>query len=71
MLNSNLIQIQVTPDIATKIRLLAESGFFAIKTGSAQCNFHEGVLKSIKTELLTYAHDIHIDTTVKGLILKA
>ena len=49
-----LIKIEVTPDIAAKIRFMAESGIFAIKTGNANLNFHEGVLKSIKTELMSY-----------------
>lgn len=50
----DLIKIEVTPDIAYTIRALAEAGVFAIKTGNASLNFHEGVLKSIKTELMTY-----------------
>lgn len=56
-----LISIEVTPDIATKIRLLAESGFFAIKTGNAQCSFIRNELKSIKTEIFTYQRDISFD----------
>lgn len=50
-----LITIQVTPDVGSKIRFMAESGVFAIKTGNVSLNFHEGVLKSIKTEIFTYA----------------
>lgn len=57
-----LITIEVTPDIAAKIRLMAESGLFAIKTGNATLNFHSGALKSIKTELYTYSNDLSIDT---------
>lgn len=49
----NLISIEVTPDIAAKIRGLAEAGVFAIHTGNANLNFHEGILKSVKTELFT------------------
>lgn len=61
MLTSDLIKIEVTPDIAFKIRLMAESGLFAIKTGNAQCNFINGELKSIKTELYTYSKDVALD----------
>lgn len=70
MLTSNLITIEVTADIAAKIRLMAESGMFAIKTGSAQCNFLNGELKSIKTELLTYAQPKSLDIIEATLILK-
>lgn len=49
-----LISIEVTPDIAAKIRFMADSGVFAISTGNASLNFHEGILKSIKTEFFTY-----------------
>ena len=52
----SLISIEVTPDIATKIRGMAEAGVFSIKTGNAQLNFHEGILKSIKTEFFSYPH---------------
>jgi len=54
MLISDLIKIEVTPDIASKIRFLAESGIFAIHTGNATLNFKDGLLKSIKTELYSY-----------------
>lgn len=50
-----LISIEVTPDIAAKIRFLAESGVFSIIKGNATLNFDTGLLKSIKTELYTYA----------------
>ena len=51
---SPLITIEVTPDIARKIRALAEAGVFAIKTGNAQINCLEGEFKSIKTEYFHY-----------------
>lgn len=50
----SLIKIEVTPDIAAKIRFLAESGVFAIKTGNATINFHKGDIKSIKTDFFYY-----------------
>jgi len=58
---TNLISIEVTPDIAAKLRFLAESGVFAIKTGNATLNFHEGELKTIKIELYTYSTQQKID----------
>lgn len=48
------ISIEVTPDIALKIRGMAEAGLFAIDTGNATLSFKDGVLKSIKSELYTY-----------------
>lgn len=49
-----LIKLEVTSDIASKIRFMAESGVFSIKTGNVSLNFHEGTLKSIKSEIFTY-----------------
>ena len=49
-----LVTIEVTEDIAGKIRFMAESGIFAIKKGNATLNFDAGELKSIKTELFSY-----------------
>lgn len=65
-----LIEIQVTADIAAKIRLMAESGLFAIKTGNATCNFVNGELKSVKTELYTYAQAKPVDFIERTVILK-
>lgn len=65
-----LISLQVTPDIAAKLLFMSESGLFAIRTGNASLNFHEGVLKSIKTELLSYPQIKTIDSVHTGLILK-
>lgn len=65
----SLINIEVTPDIAQKIRLMAESGLFAIKTGNAQCNFSNGELKSVKTEIITYAQK-EIDNLSIPIILE-
>lgn len=49
-----LITLEVTPDIASKIRFMAESGVFAIDTGNASLNFQGGKMKSIKTERYSY-----------------
>lgn len=49
-----LVSIEVSQDIAKKIRFLAESGVFAITKGSATLHFDQKELKSIKTELYTY-----------------
>lgn len=50
----NLIKIEVTADIASKIRACAEAGVFSINTGNFQVNIANGIIKSIKTELYTY-----------------
>lgn len=72
----DLISIEVTPDIAVKIRALAEAGVFAITTGNASINFVGGNIKTIKTEY--YHHypqsqetpiDIHQTSTIlKGVV---
>lgn len=61
MSSFELIKIEVTPDIAAKIRFLAESGIFAINTGNATLNFKDGLIKSIKTELYSYPQPV-LDT---------
>jgi hypothetical protein len=68
-----LISLEITPDIALKIRGLAEAGVFAIHTGNATLNFHEGVLKSIKTELYSYpslSPPVSLDIKKRQPILK-
>lgn len=65
-----LIKIEVTPDIAIKIRLMADAGLFAIKSGNATCNFTNGILKTIKTELYTYAKEEPLDFIESTLILE-
>lgn len=59
------ITIEVTPDIAAKIRGMADSGVFAIIKGSATLNFVNGVLKIVKTEVYTtvqpYPHLKNVD----------
>lgn len=59
-----LVTIQVTEDIAAKIRFMAESGVFAITTGNASLNFHNGMLKSIKTEMMSYPQVVNEAPTV-------
>lgn len=49
-----LIAVEITTDVAAKIRFMAESGLFNLQTGNATLNFHEGILKSIKTEVYSY-----------------
>ncbi len=67
----SLIKIEVTPDIATKIRFMAEAGIFSIKRGNATLNFDANVLKSIKTELFVHAESYpHMDTGEQATILK-
>lgn len=65
-----LVVIEVTPDIALKIRGLAEAGVFSIKTGNATINFHEGAVKSIKTEYFSYPHVESVDALEKVSIME-
>lgn len=69
---SELITIEVTPDIAAKIRFMAEGGVFAMAGGSATLNFApNGELKSIKRELFTYAKSVDNPNTNKnGVMMK-
>lgn len=46
--------MQVTPDIAVKIRALAEAGVFSMVKGNVSLNFDGGELKSVKTEVYSY-----------------
>lgn len=51
-----LISIELTPDIATKLRFMVESGVFDVRGGNVTLNFApNGELKSIKKELFSYA----------------
>lgn len=50
MLNSDLYNIEVTADIAAKIRLLAETGVFAMRGGSCELHFDpEGNISQVVT----------------------
>lgn len=51
-----LVKIEVTPDVAIKIRFLAESGLFDMRGANAILSFDErGNLKTIKKETFFYA----------------
>lgn len=51
-----LIPVELTPDVAIKLRLMMESGIFDLRGGNATLNFApNGELKSIKKELFYYA----------------
>lgn len=64
-----LISIEVTPDIASKIRACAEAGVFSIRTGNATLNFLNGNIKSIKTEFFSYPLNKEIDISQTVAIL--
>lgn len=51
-----LIKLEVTPDIAVKLRFMMTEGIFDIRGGNVTLNFApNGELKSIKKELFSYA----------------
>ena len=55
MLNSSpTVTIEVTPDIALKIRQMADLGVFSLITGTLTLHFLKGELKSGKTEITTH-----------------
>lgn len=52
----SLIPVELTPDVAIKLRFMMESGVFDLRGASATLNFApNGELKSIKTETFKYA----------------
>lgn len=51
-----LINIEVTPDIAAKIKAIAEQGVFTLDTGSAEIHFKDGNLLKIITHRVSYPH---------------
>lgn len=68
-----LISIQVTEDIATKIKFMAESGVFAIEKGSATLNFVDKKLLTIKTEIYSHASLSTVNSNsheVHGIVVK-
>lgn len=67
MSNFDLITIEVTPDVAAKIRALAEAGVFSIKTGNAQCNFVNGQLKTVKTEYYYHYPQVNEKNTLDSV----
>lgn len=51
-----LIKVELTPDIAIKLRFMMESGVFDMRGGNATLAFApNGELKSIKKETFHYA----------------
>ena len=51
-----LVGIEITPKLAQMIRFLGESGVFDIQDGSAELHFKDGQLRTIKRQLMSYAH---------------
>jgi len=50
-----LVSVELTPDMAEKLRFMVQSGVFDIRGGNATLSFApNGELKSIKRELFTY-----------------
>ncbi len=50
-----LVSIEVTPDVAVKLRFIAESGVFDMRGGNAILSFSPaGELKTIKKEVFYY-----------------
>jgi hypothetical protein len=55
MLISELIRIDVTPNIATALKFMIEAGTFDIKGGNVTLSFDPaGNLKTIKKEVFVY-----------------
>lgn len=48
------IQLEITPDIAEKIRFMSEEGVFGLLTGSAELHFKDGRLLKIITHRTSY-----------------
>jgi hypothetical protein len=56
MLTFNLIKVELTPNIASALRFMVESGVFDIKDGSATLHFgSNGRLNKIERKLYTVA----------------
>lgn len=57
-----LIPVELTPDIAIKLRFMIESGIFDMRGGNAVLSFApNGELKSIKKEQFMYASKLPVD----------
>lgn len=72
MSTSNLYSIEVTADIADKIRIMAELGVFAAKNGSCEIHFDsQGNISQVVTH--AYHKVVHRKTIgevdMKGVIL--
>lgn len=50
-----LITVEVTADIAEKIRFMAEQGVFGIIDGSAELHFKKGRLGTVMTKRISYS----------------
>lgn len=68
-----LIKVELTPDIAVKLRFMMEAGIFDIRGGNAVLSFDAtGHLKSIKRELFTYALPVNSEVLMKkDVMIKA
>lgn len=65
--NVPLVNLDVTPDIASKLRFMVSSGVFDMRGGSVTLNFApNGELKSIKKEI--FIHNNGFDAS-KGAML--
>lgn len=49
-----LISIEVTPDIAAKIRMLAEEGVFTLTKGNVVINIDNSSFLTLKVERITH-----------------
>ena len=54
MLISELIRVEVTPDIALKIRQLAEEGVFTLTKGNVVINIDNGEFLTLKVERISH-----------------
>lgn len=64
-MNEILVAIEITPETASKIRLMADAGIFDMVTGNATLSFLDGNLKTVKTERFTYAQPVHLTSLTK------
>lgn len=54
-----LISVELTPDVAIKLRFMMESGLFDMKGANAILSFDEkGTLKTIKKETFYYSKTV-------------
>lgn len=61
-----LIPVELTPDIAVKLRFMVESGVFDVRGGNVTLSFDQGgTLKTIKKEIFTYATAVNSGGVMK------
>lgn len=65
-----LITMEVTTDIAYKIRFMAESGVFGMDTGNVSLNIKDGKIMSIKSEIFRYPQSSSFDSSQSSRILR-